>query len=182
MRSLHVSKSICSFGRLVCSPHLGIKRCELVTFKRFSDLKFAMTATCLQWKQCSAWPGKTLTNWWFFIFYNLLLAKLFPARRKSAVSWHVFKKKNLNLWNNRKILLRFVYIPRWYLLSGTLVLAQLPTKFETCLVHWPDYFARLMHFGLRSPSKFVFARLSRVCHWKALTEKAWRKAVQRLGK
>lgn len=115
-------------------------------------------------------------------FCNLLVAKLFPAKRKSAVSWHVFKKKNLNFWNNRKILLRFVYIPRWYLLSGTLVLAQLPTKFETCLVPWPDYFARLMHFGLRGPSKFVFARLSRICHWKALTEKAWRKAVQRLGK
>lgn len=107
---------------------IAIQRCKLETFKRLCDLKFAMTATCLQWKQCSAWPGKNVTNWWFFIFDNLLLAKLFPARRKSAVSWHVFKKKNLNLWNNRKILLRFVYIRRWYLLSWTLVLAQLPNK------------------------------------------------------
>lgn len=158
-----------------------MKRCKLVAFNRLSDLKFAMTATFLPWKQCSTWPGKDLTNLWFFIFCYLLLAKLFPARRKSAVSWHVFKKLNLNLWNNRKILLRFVFIPRWYLLSGTLALAQLPTKFETHLVPWPYYFARLMHFGLRGPSKFVFARLSRICHWKALTEKAWRKAVQRLG-
>ena len=161
---------------------IAIQRCKLETFKRLCDLKFAMTATCLQWKQCSAWPGKNVTNWWFFIFDNLLLAKLFPARRKSAVSWHVFKKKNLNLWNNRKILLRFVYIPRWYLLSWTLVLAQLPNKLETCLVRWSDYFARLIHFGSRGPRMFVFARLSRICHWKALTEKAWRKAVQTLGK
>ena len=27
---------------------IAIKRCKLVTFKRLSDLKFEMTATCLQ--------------------------------------------------------------------------------------------------------------------------------------
>ena len=126
---------------------IAIQRCKLETFKRLCDLKFAMTATCLQWNQSSAWPGKNLTNWWFFIFDNLLLAKSFPARRKSAVSWHVFKKKNLNLWNNRMILLRFVYIPRWYSCSRSITeqawnlshpLVWLFRKADTFRVTWSE--------------------------------------------
>ena len=53
----------------------------------------------------------------------------------------------------------------------------------TCLVPRPHYYALPMRFGSRGPRKFLSpGRSSRIRHRNALTERAWKDAVQGLGK
>ena len=53
----------------------------------------------------------------------------------------------------------------------------------TCLVPRPHYHALPMRFGSRGPRKFLSpGRSSRIRHRNALTERAWKDAVQGLGK
>ena len=55
---------------------------------------------------------------------------------------------------------------------------------ESCLIPRPHYCALSMHFWSRGLSEFLRASLdrsSRMRHRNALTEKAWKDAVQGLG-
>ena len=53
----------------------------------------------------------------------------------------------------------------------------------SCLVPRPHYYARPMRFGSRGSRKFLPpGRSCRIRHRSALTERAWKDAVQGLGK
>ena len=66
----------------------------------------------------------------------------------------------------------------WFLASCKLA-TLIFTYIYHFLVPWPPYYVRPTRFGSRGPRKFF--RSSRIRHRNALTERAWKDAVQGLG-